>query len=231
MKKIEEWNNKNKKIIAILMMVLMTGGYSLWAMESVKAYAAGDPEDATETEEAVIKNYPQLLKSNSEDGRISKEETAYVIMDADGVVTDTVIAEWLRNGTAAKEISDVSNLEDIENTANNSSFTRNADDLIWAADGRDIKYRGSATKQLPVDVNVSYILDGTPLSASEIAGKAGNIEIRFTYTVHTSSYADGYQFVTPYTMASGVMLSDEHFTNVRVSQGKVIDDGSNAVCL
>ena len=74
-------------------------------------------------------------------------------------------------------------------------------------------------------MKVRYYLDGKSISAGDIAGKAGNVTIRFDYTINTEATSNGYVFKTPYTMASGVILDDEHFTDVKVNDGKVIDDG------
>lgn len=222
---------KRLRNIAVLGLILsvLTGSVS-WAAITSGAEAVG-AEEKTETENVIEKEYPNLLASPDADGEMFKEETAYVVMDADGNVTETSVSEWLRNGKSQDKINDVSELRDIENTANDSGFTQNGNKLVWDAGGADIKYKGSTDKELPVKVRVSYYLDGEKMSASEIAGQKGRAEIRFSYEVKDSIESDGYTFKTPFTMASGVLLDDEHFTDVEVEGGKVIDDGSKCVCL
>lgn len=222
---------KRLRNIAVLGLILsvLTGSVS-WAAITSGAEAVG-AEEKNETEKVIEKEYPNLLASPDADGEMFKEETAYVVMDADGNVTETSVSEWLRNGKSQDKIKDVSDLKDIENTANDSEFTQDGNRLVWDAGGADIKYKGSTDKELPVKVNVSYYLDGEKMSASEIAGKKGRAEIRFSYKVNDSVESDGYTFKTPFTMASGVLLDDEHFTDVEVEGGKVIDDGSKCICL
>ena len=230
-KLIEKTGEKRvKKIGAGALALAVLVGSFCWEGITQRANAE-DIEEKTETEEAMEKEYPNLLTSPENNGEMTKEETAYVIMDADGSVTDTLVTEWLRNGEGQDSIEDVSTLKDIENTANNSTFTQDGNVLVWDAKGADIKYRGTPTEGIPVNVYVSYYLDGEKMSASEIAGKSGNVEIRFTYNVRTTAEADGYTFSTPYVMASGLMLDDEHFTDISVEGGKVIDDGSRCICL
>lgn len=228
-------NNINKekayKIIAMVLSVVMVLGSLLWIAEKGSSAAESNAEDTTETQEAIEKEYPDLLASRCQDGEVSKEEVIYVAMDADGNIQDTSVTEWLHNGTGAESINDVSTLNDIENTSNDKPFTRDGNSVVWEADGSDIKYKGKTDKELPVSVKVTYYLDGKSISAADIAGKAGNVTIRFDYTVNTEEKSGGYVFTTPYTMASGVILDDEHFTDVKVNDGKVIDDGNKCICL
>ena len=216
-------NNINKekayKIIAMVLSVVMVLGSLLWIAEKGSSAAESNAEDTTETQEAIEKEYPDLLA------------VIYVAMDADGNIQDTSVTEWLHNGTGAESINDVSTLNDIENTSNDKPFTRDGNSVVWEADGSDIKYKGRTDKELPVSVKVTYYLDGKSISAADIAGKAGNVTIRFDYTVNTEETSGGYVFTTPYTMASGVILDDEHFTDVKVNDGKVIDDGNKCICL
>ena len=228
-------NNINKekayKIIAMVLSVVMVLGSLLWIAEKGSSAAESNAEDTTETQEAIEKDYPDLLASHCQDGEVSKEEVIYVAMDADGNIQDTSVTEWLHNGTGAESINDVSTLNDIENTSNDKPFTRDGNSVVWEADGSDIKYKGTIDKELPVSVKVRYYLDGKSISAGDIAGKAGNVTIRFDYTINTEATSNGYVFKTPYTMASGVILDDEHFTDVKVNDGKVIDDGNKCICL
>ena len=217
--------------MSICLAVAMLSGTALWGLNVMESFAENEPETRTETQEAIEKEYPNLLASSDSEGEMFKEETAYVVMDADGNVTKTSVAEWLRNGKSQDKINDVSSLKDIENTANDKSFTQDGNKLVWDAGGSDIKYKGNTDKELPVKVNVSYYLDGQKMSASEIAGQKGHVEIRFSYKVNDSVESGGYTFKTPFTMASGVLLDDEHFTDIEVEGGKVIDDGSKCVCL
>lgn len=219
------------RYISICLAVAMLSGTALWGLNVMESFAENEPETRTETQEAIEKEYPNLLASSDSEGEMFKEETAYVVMDADGNVTKTSVAEWLRNGKSQDKINDVSSLKDIENTANDKSFTQDGNKLVWDAGGSDIKYKGNTDKELPVKVNVSYYLDGQKMSASEIAGQKGHVEIRFSYKVNDSVESGGYTFKTPFTMASGVLLDDEHFTDIKVEGGKVIDDGSKCVCL
>lgn len=224
-------NKGSEKTIALILAAAMILGSMLWIAEAGSSAAESNAEETTETQEAIEKEFPDLLTSNSKDGEISKDEVIYAVLDADGNILDTSVTEWLHNGTGAESINDVSVLSDIENTANDKTFIRDGDNIVWKAEGTDIRYKGTTNKELPAEVKVTYYLDGKSISAEDIAGKAGNVTIRFDYVVKSEVTSGGYAFKTPYTMASGVVLDDEHFTNVRVSEGKVIDTGDKCICL
>ena len=66
---------------------------------------------------------------------IDKDETVYLISEADGTVTDTIVADHLYNRDGAKTLSDVSNLTDIENVNGEEKFTKDGDKMTWNADG------------------------------------------------------------------------------------------------
>ena len=175
-------------------------------------------------------SYSDVFSPNSTSQK-DKSETVYAVLDAEGNKEKVVVNEWLTNKNGAKEISDTSDLKDIKNTSGNQKFTKDGDKVTWKADGSDIHYQGTTGKQLPVDVAVSYYLNGEQVSAKDIAGKSGDVEIHFDYKVNRSELADGSSVTKPYTMASAVMLDNSHFTNVTVDNGKVVNDGNTSMCI
>lgn len=190
-------------------------------------YAASksDSSDASSTG-----SYNDVFSENSSSKK-DKSETVYAILDADGNREKVVVNEWLTNKSGADEISDTSNLKKIENTSGDQKYTKDGDQLTWKADGSDIHYQGTTDEELPVNVNVSYYLNGNEVSASEIAGKSGDVEIHFDYDVNRTEVVDGTSVTKPYTMASAVVLDGTHFSNISVSNGKVVNDGNTNMCI
>lgn len=156
-----------------------------------------------------------------------KEETVYVKADAAGSVTKTIVSNWLKNEDGVQEIKDASELTDIKNVKGDETFTQEGKEITWQAAGNDIYYQGETTKELPVGVKVTYYLDGSEISPEELAGKSGKVKIRFDYT-NNSKEGEVY---TPFTMATGVILPSENFTNVEAENGKVISDGSKNIVI
>lgn len=191
---------------------------------------AASKNDKSSSQAANTGSYSDVFSPNSTSQK-DKSETVYAVLDAEGNKEKVVVNEWLTNKNGAKEISDTSDLKDIKNTSGNQKFTKDGDKVTWKADGSDIHYQGTTGKQLPVDVAVSYYLNGEQVSAKDIAGKSGDVEIHFDYKVNRSELADGSSVTKPYTMASAVMLDNSHFTNVTVDNGKVVNDGNTSMCI
>lgn len=189
------------------------------------AATKSDSTDASSTG-----SYSDVFSENSSSKK-DKSETVYAILDADGNKEKVVVNEWLTNKSGADEISDTSNLKKIENTSGNQKYTKDGDQLTWKANGSDIHYQGTTDEELPVNVNVSYYLNGNEVSASEIAGKSGDVEIHFDYDVNRTEVVDGTSVTKPYTMASAVVLDGTHFSNISVSNGKVVNDGNTNMCI
>lgn len=191
---------------------------------------AASKNDKSSSQAANTGSYSDVFSPNSTSQK-DKSETVYAVLDAEGNKEKVFVNEWLTNKNGAKEISDTSDLKDIKNTSGNQKFTKDGDKVTWKADGSDIHYQGTTGKQLPVDVAVSYYLNGEQVSAKDIAGKSGDVEIHFDYKVNRSELADGSSVTKPYTMASAVMLDNSHFTNVTVDNGKVVNDGNTSMCI
>jgi len=160
-----------------------------------------------------------------------KEETVYVISGKDGTVQKVIVSDWIRNTAGKTGIKDVTGLTDIEVLKDGESFTLGGDNTrVWDTTTDDVYYQGSISKEIPVDMKVSYYLDGSPISPDELPGKSGRVTIRFDYTNNTyvMKDIDGKQekIYVPFTMLTGVLLDNEKFSNISVSNGKIVNDGS-----
>lgn len=165
-----------------------------------------------------------------------KEETVYVLASADGTINKVIVSDWLKNPKNLDLLEDVSELDNIENVKGYESYKINPDNMkIWEAGGNDIYYQGTTNKALPVDVQISYKLDGKAVSAAELAGKSGKVTIRFDYKNNESQTVliDGKKetIYVPFVMVTGMVVDDSKFTNITVSNGKVINDGDKSIVM
>lgn len=169
------------------------------------------------------------LKDNDAD----KDESVYLISDANGNVNKTIVVDHLKNKDKKDTLEDVSNLSDIENVKGKEKFTQSGDKLTWQAGGKDIYYQGTATAEPPVTQKVTYYLDGKEISPEDLAGKSGKVKIRFDYT-NTTSYTETVngekQTVSvPFAAITGLVLGDG-FENIEVTNGKAeVSDSSSVV--
>lgn len=210
-------NNKIKKIGAPILAGVLACSTALFYVPQMNAVHA-------DTEKSINENFPEMLKT-AQTG--DKSETVYAVMDVDGNTTDVSVSEWLKNEGKSNNLSDYSKLKNIKNTSGDEKMSRDGNKLVWAAKGKDIHYTGDYDGELPVNVKVSYYLNGTKVSADEIAGKKGNVKIRFDYDINDSVKENGYSLTRPYAIVSAVVLSNDNFTNVTVNNGKAVNDGNS----
>ena len=163
---------KKAIISALILSVLILGGSS--------AAIAVRNSGGNETDSPVLVATTELGKSSGS-ALTPKDETVYIITDADG--------------NANKSF--------VNNTLNTSG------------------------EMMPVSVKVSYFLDGAEVKASEIAGKAGHVKVKFDYYVHKFNGGKLIPFVT----ITGVKLDEKKFNNIKLENGKIVseDEGILAV--
>ena len=204
-------------------------------IEKARTAEAGNG-GAQETENAETQEVlAQVLGSQAKTTHSSetgKEETVYVLADAKGDVNKVIVSNWVKNGNGSSSLSDVSLLEGIENVKGYESYTAGQDgSLVWDAGGADIYYQGTTDKELPVDVRISYTLDGKEIAPEELAGKTGKVTIRFDYENKQKETVDingsEEEIYVPFAMISGMVLPSDTFSNVEVTNGKLISEGNS----
>ena len=67
-----------------------------------------------------------------------KDETVYVLADANGNVNKTIVSDWLKNSDKSEFIADVSELKNINNVKGDETFEQNGKNVRWHANGNDI---------------------------------------------------------------------------------------------
>ncbi len=163
-----------------------------------------------------------------------KEETVYIQANADGSPREVTVETALRELGEGTSVTDQSNLTDIKNTEGDEEYTQSADGtLTWENHGEDIQYEGKTDQELPVSVKVTYSLDGVEISADDLAGRSGRVTIRFDYTntaKRTVTIEDTeYEICVPFAALSVATLDTEKFTNVEVTNGKLVRMGDTAL--
>lgn len=143
-----------------------------------------------------------------------------------------IVSDHLINDGNKDTIEDASDLKDIENVKGDETFKQDGSKLTWQADGNDIYYQGTSTKETPVSQTITYSLDGKEVKPEELVGKSGKVTIRFDYTnnetVKTKIDGKEEEIYVPFAAISGMVL-DDSFSNVKVTNGKVISDGKNNI--
>lgn len=226
--------SRKNKIMAgsmALVMAVSMAGVSCWHNMSAAEVKAAD-EDVETLKKAASE---ALGDTDTKTDGVYKDETVYVKADAAGKVTDTTVSEWLKNpGSGALE--DTTGLKDIKNVKGDETFTEKGEDAVtWDAEGNDIYYQGRSEESLPVDVTITYKLDGKKISAKKLEGKSGKLEIHIDYKNHSRQTVkvDGkdVEMYTPFTMVTALLLPTDQYKNVTVDSGKIVSDADKDIVL
>ena len=216
---------KNKKTITlILCAALLTGTIA------ATIQASGNNNPVNDTAITETEKIPLIL-DKSESDAVRKDESVYVLANTDGSVKKIIVSDWLRNTQNSVAIEDKSELSSIENVKGDEGHTDTGSARVWDAEGNDIYYTGTIEKELPVDMEVTYTLDGKIVTASELAGKSGRVTIRYAYTnkQYENVTIDGKmeKIYVPFAMLTGMLVDSDTFRNVEVTNGKILNDGDH----
>ena len=216
-----------------LIKVIAVAAAGVIAGTGVTAAAFGTANKTEDTENTSAAS--SQAAETTEQKKPSKDETVYVLANADGSVKKIIVSDWIKNN-GGKTVSDKTELSDIKNVKGDESYVMDTDNMReWNADGKDIYYQGTISKARPVDLKVSYELDGKPVSAESLAGKSGKVTIRFDYTnnqyKNVSIDGKNTKIYVPFVMLTGLLLDNDIFTNVEISNGKIINDGDRIIAV
>lgn len=228
-------SNLAKRILSAIMAATMavslfyaSSSVETQRLQTEKALAEKQESDLTEAIETVT------ASEDSDECTAEKEETVYIMTDGDGNTEKIIVNDHLINSDKSASIDDETDLTEIENTKGDEEYTEGTGDgITWNADGNDIYYQGKTSKDLPVDVKISYELNGRDVTADELAGQSGKVKIRFDYTnkekMTTKINGKDEEIYVPFTMVSGMVLDNDRFSNIQVTNGKVISEGDNSI--
>lgn len=235
-----DMNNKIKERILCLMLgVGVAAAVGVTGCGKSDASSDGEEtaktEDMQETADTKEESEPSENTKKQDSEEKDKTEAVYVKSDAKGNPREITVQTKLKNTGDGDTIKDYTNLTDIKNKEGDEAFTQNADGTVeWENHGEDITYEGTGSAELPVDVSISYELDGQAIEPEELAGKSGQLKIRFDYKNKTTQTikVDGKeeQVSVPFAVISTMLLSDDHASDIEVENGKVMDiDGQKLV--
>ena len=162
----------------------------------------------------------------------SKSETVYAVMNGDGSIKSTTVSEHLYSASGLSGVTDKTTLTDIQNTESDAEFTQNGEELVWNTEDTDVYYKGNTDKALPIDVKVTYALDGQEAALEDLIGKSGHLTVTValknneTGTVNVNG-ADR-TIVTPLITAVGVILGGDA-SNVTAEHGMVESAAKSSV--
>lgn len=224
-------NRKVRQMLASSMAVVVGAGLigTCAYEDSIKAHAQEvNIQKLEETAEQALGD-----STVEEDGSLYKDESVYVKADASGKVNETTVTEWLKNPNNGKT-EDVTELQNVENVKGDETYTTDSEGSVsWKSEGKDIYYQGTTDKELPVDVEITYTLDGKKVEAKDLKGKDGKLEMKVQYTNQSKETVDvsgeSVEMYTPFAMVTTMMLPNDEYTNVTIDHGKIVSDGDKNI--
>lgn len=224
-------NRKVRQMLASSMAVVVGAGLigTCAYEDSIKAHAQEvNIQKLEETAEQALGD-----STVEEDGSLYKDESVYVKADASGKVNETTVTEWLKNPNNGKT-EDVTELQNVENVKGDETYTTDSEGSVsWKSEGKDIYYQGTTDKELPVDVEITYTLDGKKVEAKDLKGKDGKLEMKVQYTNQSKETVDvsgeSVEMYTPFAMVTAMMLPNDEYTNVTIDHGKIVSDGDKNI--
>lgn len=227
---MKQWSKKVAVIGLSTALCLSYMGASIYAATNSNKTDENEKIDDSKTLVSKIEE-----ESGLEEGHISKDETVYVISGSDGAVQKVIVSDWIKNGIKSEKVSDFSSLQNVENVKGDEKAKIDGKNILWDAQGNDIYYRGDINKELPVELAVSYTLDGKDIKPAQLSGKSGKVTIRFDYTNRQyemmSINGKEEKIYVPFAAVTGMILDSDSFRNVEVSNGKLINDGDKTIVM
>lgn len=164
---------------------------------------------------------------------LTKNETVYTKLNEEGSVKSVLVNEQLINSSKLDTLEDYTELENILNISNDSTYTQKENKLTWNASGKDIFYQGTTNKKLPISVNVTYKLNDKEMTVDEMLGKSGKVTITLKYKNNDKHIVNvngkKETLYTPFVITMGTILDSENNTNIKVSNGKITSNGTKNV--
>ncbi len=231
-------NYKKKKVVSKAVCLGLGTAMAL----GLAGCGKGNAEEASAGASVITLENQQKALEEILDGQVTashsstagKEETVYVMADASGRTDHVIVSSWLKNASGDERLTDISDLTDIENVKGYETFEAGEGGaLTWQAKGSDIYYQGTTDKELPVEVKLSYRLDGKEIAPEELAGKSGRVTIRMDYenreTTTISIRGSKEEIRVPFAMISGMVLPQDVFSNIEVKNARLLSEGENSV--
>lgn len=166
---------------------------------------------------------------------LMKDETVYTKLKYDGSVKNIYVNEHLINDEKSDTITDYSILNDIININGNETYKKTDNKLVWNALGKDIFYEGKYKKELPINMHITYKLNGIETDPKDMLGKKGNITITIKYENNDSHIVNingKYQTLyTPFVVTYMTTISNEYNTNIKVENGNITSNGNKNIIL
>ncbi len=212
---------KAKRIIALL----------LAAMMLLCTACSGKGDDTTTTNDGQDEYIQPSYDTAA--GSVTKTETVYVNLKANGDVSKVSVSDWLHTDKNEVYVDDMSDLENITNVKSKVTPVTDGEKLRWNMPDTDLYYSGTTDRELPISVQLKFYLDGKEIKPEDLAGKSGEvkIDIKMINNASKDGFVNGkkHKVYLPMLVVGGMVLPEGTFSGVTVKNGQSIGDGSKEI--
>lgn len=164
----------------------------------------------------------------------TKNETVYTNLDSYGNIEKTSITNHLFVKDTGV-VEDETELKEILNINGEETYQLSEKGFTWNTFGKDIFYRGTIEKTLPIEVTITYYLNDKEMDIKDMIGKAGKVKIQMNFQnnikqqveengIHATLY-------TPFVVTTGIILKNDENVDIEINNGKIIDSGTRSIVL
>ena len=207
---------KNKKRV---LSVVLVG--SILLSTSFTVYAESQKKDVKQVEKENIKNYEMMSTGSA---LYTKNENVYASLAVDGTASEAYVINHFSVENAGR-IVDYGRYGEIKNLSTLNNLKKENNRIDFKVDTGEFYYQGQMKNvELPWKFAISYKLDGKPVTADELAGRSGKLEIVFETTKNNK--ADEI-FYDNYLMQVSVNMDSEKVKNIIADGATIADAGAN----
>ena len=157
----------------------------------------------------------------SADSTSAKEEVIYIMANADGSVDGVYAVNIFDSGN----ITDYGNYDNVKMLNTSDEITTDGDKITFSTNSEKAYMQGTLTDaEIPWNISIKYFLDGEEMTAEEIAGKSGKLEIKFKITKNENCKTD---FYNSYALQASFTLDTNLCKNITADGATIANVGSD----
>ncbi len=153
-----------------------------------------------------------------------KDEVIYANLDSSGAQQDLYV---VNNFTVSEEgtITDYGSYSSVQNLTDLTAIEQEDDRIEFTAQEDEFYYQGNLDNQaLPWEFDITYELNGEEMTAEELAGEEGELQIQ----IDTAKNEEGQEvFFNNYLLQITMTFDSERYKNIQAPDGTIANAGKD----
>lgn len=150
-----------------------------------------------------------------------KEEVVYIITDSEGKVDNVNVVNIFGKGS----VTDYGNYSQVKMLNTTDKINQQSDKITFSTDKDKAYYQGTLENaQIPWNITFEYILDGRKISADELAGKSGALQINIKISQNENCTTD---FYDNYALQAAVTMDTDKCKNINADGATMANVGAD----